>query len=63
MKNLLERVSHIVNFGKDYKYYQVYFKEFKDIKYDEAKTLLLNEDEFIALDNLFEGELACKVLN
>lgn len=62
MKNLLQRISHIVCFGRDYELYKIYFIKENLINKDE-KSLILTIDEFIALDNLYEGELACKVLN
>ena len=62
MKNLLERIENIVNYGGNYEFYKVYFvKEYYINK--EEKSLILTEDEFIALDNLYEGELSNKVLN
>ena len=62
MKNLLERISHIVCFGKDYDFYKLYFK--KDNYYDkDEQAVVLNEKEFYALDKLYDGELALLVLN
>lgn len=62
MKNLFERVSHIVCFGKDYDYYKLYFK--KDTYFDkDEQAVILNEKEFYTLDKLYNGELANLVLN
>lgn len=62
MKNLFERVSHIVCFGKDYDYYKLYFK--KDTYYDkDEQAVILNEKEFSVLDQFYNGELAILVLN
>lgn len=62
MTNLLQRVQHIINFGSDYEFYKIYFVK-ENFVNKEEKSLILNEDEFIALDNLYDGELSCKVLN
>lgn len=54
-ENLVEMVDHVLNHGKDYEYYTLYFK-------DET-TMVVEEKEFYAMDKLFDGELAAKVLN
>ena len=62
MKNLLERIESIINFGGNYEFYKVYFIK-ENFVNKEEKSLILTENEFIALDNLYEGELSSKVLN
>ena len=58
--NLLERIEHIEEIGTASGLYRIYFKE-NDFCKDEK--IVLNEKELYALDALYDGELAEKILN
>lgn len=48
-------IDHIENYGNDYQYYKVYFKN--------GKTQELTEKQFYEADTYYGGELALKVIN
>ena len=55
MKTLVEMTDHIIANGRDYEYYTFYMTN--------GSKFTINEKEFYELDNLYNGELACKVEN
>lgn len=52
MKDLIDTVSHVENFGEDYK---IYFKD--------GSILWQNSKEFHFMDSTVDGDLAIKVIN
>ena len=57
--NLLERISHIRETSTE-GIYEVYFIE---DEFTLNEKIFLNEKELYALDNLYNGEFAIKVIN
>ena len=53
--DFIATIDHIENFGKDYEFYKVYFKN------GDNKTL--TEKQFVEEDKYYCGELALKVIN
>lgn len=62
MITLVERISNIKELGTASGLYELYFSNNNYINEDE-KSLILNEKEFYVLDKLYDGELACKIIN
>lgn len=62
MKNIIDRISHIESCGSDYQFFKLYFRADACLDKDE-KVVVLNEKEFLALDKLYKGNLAIKVIN
>lgn len=60
-QDLIDKVSHIENWGRDYQNYRLYFHNLQPN--GDREYMDITEKEFYELDTIFDGELATKLIN